>query len=215
MTVYNILVACDHAYYVDWAKHLLKSIHYHAPWVRPHCHIVNPQEFEKLSYVDYTFESIRFESEDSRIGYLQAVRFLVVADKFNNDELVMTLDADTICTRAFAEQDFSLLFKNPHVLLHPKDFRWLAGLVTFDQSNFRREFADRLRDNPVSEWKIGQDQKVLAELAETFNFTAVGVPWMAIGKNKEASVFLTLKGKQKDVDKYFDKFLKYRITNEE
>ena len=212
MTVYNILVACDHIYYVDWAEHLLKSIHYHAPWVRLHCHVVNPQEFNKLSYVDYTFESIRFQSEDSRIGYLQAVRFLVVADKFNNDELVMTLDADTICTQAFTEQDFSLLFKNPHVLLSQGD-RWLAGLVTFDQSNFRQDFANRLRNKLVTEWKSGWDQKVLAELAETHKFTPAGAPWMAIGKIKEASTFLTLKGDQKIKDKYLSAFPAHKVSD--
>ena len=215
MTVYNILVACDHIYYVDWAEHLLKSIHYHAPWVRLHCHIVNPQEFKKLGYVDYTFESISFTSEDSRIGYLQAVRFLVVADKFNNDELVMTLDADTICTKTFTEQDLSLLFESLHVLSRPKDFRWLAGLVTFDQSNFRQDFANRLRDNPVSEWKIGCDQEVLVKLAETYNFTPVGVPWMAIGKTRVPTVFITLKGNQKTIDKYLSAFLKHRIKSED
>jgi hypothetical protein len=126
----------------------------------------------------------------------------------------MTLDADTICTQAFTEQDFSLLFKNPHVLLSQGD-RWLAGLVTFDQSNFRQDFANRLRNKLVTEWKSGWDQEVLAELAETFNFTAVGVPWMAIGKIKEASTFLTLKGDQKIKDKYLSEFLKHRIENED
>jgi len=127
----------------------------------------------------------------------------------------MTLDADTICTQTFTEQDLSLLFKSTHVLLHPKEFRWLAGLVTFNQSNFRQDYANRLKDNQGKEWNIGCDQKVLVELAETYKFTPVGAPWMKIGKTKVPTVFITLKGNQKTKDTYLSAFLEHRIKSED
>jgi hypothetical protein len=136
---------------------------------------------------------------------------LVVANKFKNNEFVMALDADTICTRPFTEQDISPLFRTPSVLLHQKEKRWLAGLVAFDQSNFRYDFADRLISKPIEEWEFGRDQDVLDVLSNLYNYAPVTVPWVAIGKSKSNEVFITLKGSQKTTDKYLSTFLKYRI----
>ena len=97
MQHYNVLLGCDQTYFDEWATPLLKSIQYHNPWLRLHCHIVNPTKQNKLQNVSITSESRSFHSEEAKISYLQAVRFLVAADKFSNNENVFTLDADTIC----------------------------------------------------------------------------------------------------------------------
>lgn len=208
---YNILVACDHSYYIDWAEHLLRSINHHNPWIRLHCHVVNPLQIDRLDYVDYTTENREFESEDSKIGYLQAVRFLVVADKFKSNELVMTLDADTICTTTISKEEISVLFEATSVLVHTKKHRWLAGLVTFNENNFRYDLADMLRDKKVNTYQPGIDQKLLSLLANKYSYTPIGEGWMSFGKNKSSSVFLTLKGAQKSKDKFCAAMIRYRV----
>lgn len=212
MPRYNILIGVDRNYYNNWGINLLKSINYHNPWVSLHCHIVNPQDVQELSFVDYTYENISFETEDSKIGYLQAVRFLAVANKFTKDEFVITLDADSICTRAFTENDFSTLFEHTTVLRHPKSPRWLACLVSFNDSNFRHEYAAELRSIPVEEWQFGRDQKVLDDLDKKYQYRTLDRKWMSIGKNKNDSVFLTLKGEQKETEKYLKNYKKSIIT---
>jgi lipopolysaccharide biosynthesis glycosyltransferase len=209
MPQYNILIGVDQKYYDDWGINLLKSINRHNTWIALHCHIVNPLDVVELPFVDYTYETIDFENEDSRIGYLQAVRFLAVADKFLNGELVITLDADTICTKTFTEKEFSTLFDYTTVLQHPKEARWLAGLVTFNEDEFRKEFAKELRSLPLEKWIWGRDQTILNSLADRFDFQKLNTSWLSIGKNKSDSVFLTLKGNQKETDKYLKVYRKY------
>jgi len=210
MPQYNILIGVDQKYYDDWGINLLKSINRHNTWIALHCHIVNPLDVIELPFVNYTYETIDFENEDSRMGYLQAVRFLAVADKFSNNELVMTLDADTVCTKSFTEQEFSTLFEHTTVLQHPKQPRWLACLVSFDETDFRNEYAALLREIPVNEWKFGRDQDILAVLDKKYQFCAVDQQWRSIGKNKNNSVFLTLKGEQKTTEKYLNWYNNYK-----
>ena len=209
MHLYNILIGVDQKYYTDWGENLLKSINYHNPWIALHCHIVNPHDFSPLPFVDYTFENRIFENDDSRIAYLQAVRFLKVADKFLKNEYVITLDADSVCTRAFGEEEFSDLFKHTTVLKHPKGTKWLACLVSFNSSEFRYDFANELKKEPVSEWKFGRDQHVLKSLNVKYNYHTLDPKWVSIGKNKQDSIFLTLKGEQKETEKYLDWYKKY------
>lgn len=103
MPRYNVLLGCDQKYYDEWAVPLLKSIHRHNPWLNLHCHIVNPTVENSLDNVDITTEKREFINSEAEISYLQSVRFLAVAEKFNNNENVFTLDADSICTRTIAQ----------------------------------------------------------------------------------------------------------------
>lgn len=206
---FNILIACDQKYYDDWGVPLLKSIRHYNPWISLHCHIVNPDSKNELSFVDYTYEDISFVNEDSRVGYLQAVRFLIADSKFKSNQYVMTLDADTICTKSFIEEDFFNLFKHNTILRHPKDGRWLAGLVCLGPNDFRKEFSARLLEQPIEEWKFGRDQDILALLATKHKFNAVSKTWISIGKNGLGSVFLTLKGTQKYSEKYLKIYNEY------
>ena len=206
---HNILIGCDQRYYDDWGITLLSSIQKHSPNVSLHCHIVNPTRENKLSFVDITSEQIDFPTDEVKISYLQCVRFLVVADKFNNNESVITLDADSICTRPISEDEFSSIFKKQHVLKHHKEDRWLAGLVTFCDNGFRQEYVKELNSINLKNWKWGRDQLILNHLSDKFNFTPVGSNWMSIGKNKDNSIFLTLKGEQKETDKYLNWYKRY------
>jgi hypothetical protein len=209
MQHYNILIGVDHKYYVDWGERLLTSIYLKNPWAKLHCHIVNPEKYTPLRFVDYTQEERDFANDDSKIGYLQAVRFLAVANKFKKEDLVFTLDADTICTREIDMYTCKSLFRNNHVLQHHKEPRWLAGFVTFPKNNLHIDFADGLLEEKIDNWKFGRDQKVLAKLGEKHLFKPLPRSWMAIGKNKTDSIFLTLKGEQKETEKYLSKFLGY------
>lgn len=209
MQHYNILIGCDQNYYDTWALPLLNSIRKHNSWIRLHCHIVNPTKNNNLNGVDITSETKNFISDESRISYLQSVRFLVVADKFNKEDCVITLDADTICTRYFSEKDFALLFEKQYVLKHHKEDRWLAGFVTFSNNNFRRAYADSLRSVSIDEWKWGRDQTIMANFARQYNYQPLPKNWMSIGKNKTDSIFLTLKGEQKTKEKYLNVYRKY------
>ena len=200
-----ILISCDSLYYKDWGIALLTSMQVHVPWINLHCHIVNPaRHYRKIPGVTYTIEERTFANEESKIGYLQAARFLAVRDQCHPNDFVMTIDCDSICVTPFSEKNFLQLFTTNEtpVLQHPKHKGWLAGLVTFNRSNFRNDFADMLLDVPIDEWKIGRDQVILAQLAVKYNFSPVHRPWMNIGKLRLGTRFLTLKGAQKTSPKY-------------
>lgn len=206
---YNILIGCDQLYYDNWGVTLLKSIQQHNPYINLHCHIVNPTQDNIIKDVDITSEIINFSNDEIKISYLQSVRFLIVANKFSKNEKVITLDADTICTKQLP--DTEELFKKQYVLKHHKENRWLAGCVTFSDNGFRQEYSTELQSIPLEEWKWGRDQLILNALAEKYNFTELPREWMSIGKNKTNSIFLTLKGDQKTKEKYLNVYKKYII----
>lgn len=207
----NILIGVDQNYYNNWGINLVKSIQYYNSFIQCHVHIVNPDtNFEKIKNVDYTTETKSFVSETNKLGYLQAVRFLKVAEKISDTNLFMTLDADTICTKEFSINDFYSISKDVTVLKHPKENRWLAGCVTFGTGNFANDYRNSLLEFPTSQWEFGHDQKVLPDLHNKYNFKEINGQWMSIGKNGRNSIFLTLKGTQKVKDKYvkiYDSYL--------
>jgi hypothetical protein len=209
MQPYNILVGCDQTYFDKWAIPLLQSIQRHNSWINLHCHIVNPTKVNTLDSVDITHEHIDFVSDETKISYLQSVRFLAVADKFRKNERVITLDADSICTREIGKTAIERLFEKQYVLKHHKENRWLAGFVVFNDNGFRQEYARELNRIPVDNWKWGRDQTVLNQLANDYKFEKLDPLWMAIGKNRNSSAFLTLKGEQKETDKYLNVYRKY------
>ena len=202
----NVLIGCDQNYYNDWAINLLLSIRHFNPWITCHVHIVNPKKYRKIEGVKYTTEKRNFANESVRIGYLQSVRFLKVAEKFNDEEYVMTLDADTICTRETTRERFIDIANKITMLRHLKDYHWLAGLVTFGNKQFRQDLANKLLETPINEWAPFHDQIVLEELSKKYTFHEQFPMhyWMSIGKNGHQSVFLTLKGNQKIKDKYLN-----------
>jgi hypothetical protein len=208
MQRYNILVGCDQEYFSTWGVPLLSSIKNNAPFISLHCHIVNPTQQNKLDNVDITQEYVTFSSPESKISYLQSVRFLIAAEKFAHNDCLITLDADTICTRAISQNELSKLFLNQYVLKHHKQDRWLAGFVAFNNNGLREEFKRRLFDIPVDQWTWGRDQLILNGLADDFNYMPAN-DWMSIGKNKNNSVFLTLKGEQKETEKYLKNYKMY------
>ncbi len=205
MPQYSILIACDQKYYNDWAENLLKSIHYHCPKLKLRCHVVNHNKLIQLPYVKYTLETKTFKNDESRIAYLQAVRFLC-ASKIPAEEQFITLDADTICARPFSIDEFASIFSHQHVLKHHKADRWLAGLVAFKSDDFRNVYASRLLEEPVDDWLWGRDQDILCDLADKYNYTPIDNKWIRIAKPKPDTVFLTLKGEQKVTEKYLVPF---------
>lgn len=209
MQAYNILIGCDQTYYDRWTMPLLSSIKRHNPWINLHCHIVNPTKTNYLENVDITSEQIDFVSDESKVSYLQSVRFLAVADKFCKNENVITLDADSICTRDISQAAIQQLFEKQYVLGHHKDNRWLAGFVTFLNNGFRQEYARQLRSVLVDNWEQGRDQNILNALADEYKFEKLNKLWMSIGKNKTDSAFLTLKGEQKETEKYLGVYRNY------
>lgn len=210
MPLYNVVLGCDQKYYDNWAKPLLSSITRYNPWLKLHCHIVNPTQSNKLRNVSISSEERKFKSDEAKISYLQSVRFIVAEEKFSKTENVFTLDADTICTRPILPVEISHLFQKQHILKHHKENRWLAGLVVFNQNGFRQAFYKELMAEPIDEWKWGRDQTVLNSFEKEFNFESAGSRWMAIGKNKDKSVFLTLKGDQKYTPKYLNNYIRYK-----
>lgn len=199
----NFLIACDQKYYDDWGHQLLRSIQYHNPYISLHCHIVNPQDKKKkLTYVSYTTEEKTFTSDSNRLGYLQAVRFLAVADKFTNGELVMTTDADTICTRPILQEHYKEVCSQVNILTHQKHGGWLCGLLTYGTGSFRKDYADALRSVPTDKWQVGHDQLILPTLVESHNARILPKEWMSIGKHRNSSAFYTLKGNDRN-NKYF------------
>lgn len=209
MPHYNLVVGVDQNYFDRWARTLLWSVHRHNPQLNLHCHIVNPTKENKMSNVDITEEHILFENETSKISYLQSVRFLIAADKFSSNEKIMTIDADTVCTRSYTHEEITSLFSKTHVLQHYKDQRWLAGLITFSNDQFRQDYAKEIRSKQTKDWEWGRDQNVLAKCSKQYNFTPAPRDWISIGKNGAESVFLTLKGNQKNKNRYLDIYKGY------
>jgi len=202
MPHYNLVVGVDQTYFDNWAAPLIQSIQKHNPNLNLHCHVVNPTKTNNIPNVDITYEHVSFENETSKISYLQSVRFLIAANKFNNNEYVMTLDADTICTRSYSQEEIEFLFSKQHVLQHYKDGRWLAGLIAFRNSEFKTAYAKEIQSKPLEDWEWGRDQNILAKFSKEYNFVPAPRNWISIGKNGAKSVFLTLKGNQKHKSKY-------------
>lgn len=199
----NILIGCDQKYYDDWGINLIRSIKYFNPWITCHVHVVNPIDLKKIPGVEYTTEQKEFPNDTIKIGYLQSVRFLKVAEKFNDNDLVMTIDTDTICTRKTTPEEFISVASKITVLRHLKDYRWLAGLVTYGSAGFKKDFADRLLAKPFEQWAPFHDQNILDDLSKVYTFhEQEKLYWMSIGKNGHRSIFLTLKGSQKFKEKY-------------
>ena len=101
------------------------------------------------------------------------------------------------------------MFKKQYVLKHHKENRWLAGFVIFNDNGFRQEYASELRSLPINDWLWGRDQTILNSLAKKYKFTKLDTSWMSIGKNKTHSAFLTLKGEQKETEKYLNVYKSY------
>lgn len=209
MSRYNILIGCDQSYYDKWAVSLLLSIQRHNPWLNLHCHIVNPSKENKLKNVNITTEVITFSSEESKISYLQCSRFLAVGNTFAKNENIITLDADSVCTRTINIVEIENLFQKQHVLKHHKEDRWLAGFVAFLDNGFRQEYIEEITRIPVEQWKWGRDQEILNSLANSYKFKQLDKTWMSIGKNRNDSIFLTLKGEQKTTEKYLNIYRNY------
>jgi len=202
----NLLIGCDQVYYEQWGVNLLKSIHFFNPWITLHAHIVNPKKFTRLEYVNYTFVEKNFNSDKQKIGYLQSCRFIAVAEKFSNKDLVMTIDTDSICTREVEQEYFIQTAKNTTVLRHHKDKRWLAGMITFGQNNFKQDYLLELNKVNQENWAPFHDQNCLRRLSNYYDFNEQDKsrPWMKYGKNAEKGIFMTLKGDQKIANKYLE-----------
>ena len=193
----NILIACDSIYYSQWAVNCLRSIKKHVPWMNVTAVIVNPVDIKEIPEINYVYDYVNFINDDSKVAYYQAVRFIKCAELFPNNELVMSIDCDTILTKDFLQKDFENVCKNIHVQRHQKADRWMAGLVTYGNSNeFRLEFKNQLLSKPIETWEYGWDQRMLNLLSTKFKYSKLEIDdWMSFGKGN--GTFLTLKGDQK------------------
>jgi len=202
----NIFIACDGIYYDQWGINCLKTIQHHVPWINLTAHIVNPVSKLKLDNVTYHYEERSFATEASRIGYYQAVRFLKCYDYFSNDELVMTIDCDTILMKPFTQKEFTNLCRNISVQRHQKDIRWMAGLVTYGtDSLFKQRLQQELLSRNIDDWSYGWDQDVLDKLSNEFTYNKLMVgEWMSFGRGR--GTFLTLKGDQKISQGYLNNY---------
>jgi hypothetical protein len=207
MGIRTLLVGTDNAYYEQWTVPLFRAVHYYAPWLELHAHIVNPDKHTKLDYVKYTTEHRTFSSDQERIGYLQSVRFLV-AQQYSQ---IMIVDADSMCTQSFTEEQYDHIVQGQTVLHHPKAERWLAGFIASDNQEFLQDYHNRLMKRPLLKFKHGWDQKVLKDLSNDYKFTRCPEQWMKVGKPSQSSIFMTLKGDQKISNKYlhyYNQFVK-------
>jgi hypothetical protein len=204
--MYNILLACDSKYYNTWAKNCINSIQKLVPWITITVVIVNPIDVQELPNVKYVYDYVKFENETSKISYYQAVRFLKCADIFSNNDLVMSIDCDTILTDSFSKTEFEVICKTIHVQRHQKDVRWMAGLVTYGSDNdFRNRLKEKLLFKPIEDWLYGWDQDVLNDLSSEFNYNKLFVgDWMSFGAGN--GLFLTLKGDQKTSENYLENY---------
>lgn len=209
--MYNILIGCDHAYYEQWGVPLLKSVKHYAPWVNLHAHIVNTDSYTRLADVNYTTETRAFYSDESRIAYLQAVRFLKAYELFPGvEDHIITVDADSICTQSFTPAELDSIKHTPTILKHQKAGHWLAGFVSYGASRFKKDIYDLILSEPIENWVYGRDQACMAELSNDIQYQECGDRWMKVGKPHKDAIFLTLKGNQKNTDKYLQHYNKIK-----
>lgn len=206
MGLRTLLVGTDNSYYEQWTVPLFRAVHYYAPWLELHAHIVNPDKHTQLDYVKYTTEYRSFSSDQERIGYLQAVRFLVAKQY----QQIMIVDADSMCTQSFTKEEYDAIIEGQTVLHHPKADRWLAGFVATNNQTFLQDYHDRLMKNPVEKFKHGWDQKVLKDLSNDYKFKECPERWMKVGKPSHQSIFMTLKGEQKTLSKYLHYYNQFK-----
>ena len=200
-TVNNILISCDWKYYTQWAKTCIQSIKYYNPWINITAHLINPEDHDEITGVRYEYESVDISNYKEPVAYYQAARFIKTAELFDDNDLVMSIDCDTVCSESFTPEEFQQLAKQVSVLHHPKADRWLAGLVTYGTENFRHDYRERLLNYNFDDWVYGLDQTVLEQLGKIYNFNEVKAgTWMGLGKG--AGTFLTLKGSQKTNHRY-------------
>ncbi len=201
----NIFIACDGHYYNQWGINCLRSIRFHVPWIKLTAHIVNPISTNELDGVRYFYESMDFENDSSKISYYQAVRFLKCPEYFDNNDLVMSIDCDTVLMRPFSEKEFRSICEIVSVQRHQKDKRWMAGLVTYGRNNFKHRFKEELLRKPINTWLYGWDQDVLEMLNQEFVYNKLMVgDWMSFGRG--GGTFLTLKGDQKISEGYLNNY---------
>ena len=210
----NIFIACDGKYYDKWGLNCLRTIQNYNPWIQLTAHIVNPISKNELTKVHYFYEDRSFVNEASEISYYQSVRFIKCSEYFPNNELVMTIDCDTVCTRSFSIAEFTHVCQTTHVQRHQKADKWMAGLVTYgNTSAFRNDLKTNLLKDPIELWKYGRDQDVLNSMAYNYNFKGLNVgEWMSFGKGR--GIFITLKGTQKTKDKFLKNYKEVMKKNE-
>lgn len=195
---YNLLLACDRSYYDQWVPTLIRSVQTWLPWLSITVVLADSDPVEEIPEVRYVYHTSPDLEEDQRIAYYQALRFLVCAELFDDDQLVMTLDVDTICTQSFYLAEWLPLAQTPHALWHDKQQNWLAGMVTFGTGRkFRQAFREALLATPLDQWIYGHDQIVLRSLVGRFSIKPISNlgKWITLGKGP--GYFLTLKGRQK------------------
>ena len=137
--MFNILLACDSNYYQTWTINCIQSIQKYAPWIKITVVIVNPNNINEIPNVKYVYDNVEFSNEDSKIAYYQAVRFIKCTELFSDSDLVMSIDCDTVLTKPFSEEEFKKLCSNISVLKHHKADRWMAGLVTYGNTDHFRK----------------------------------------------------------------------------
>lgn len=203
--VINLFIACDQNYYSTWALGCIKSVLYYNPDIRITVLIVNPKEHEKLESVSYHYEKLEFLNKESEISYYQSVRFLKILDLFSFSDLVFSIDCDTVCTSTIPKDELEKITKNISVLKHHKNDRWMAGLVSYGNLDFRKRLKEELFSKPIDQWRYGWDQVVLNQLSSEFKYEELTAnKWMSFGKG--SGYFLTLKGDQKTNDKYLKNY---------
>ena len=194
---YNIFIACDSEYHERWAQELARTTLYFNPWVRVVLLVINPHNIQEIPNAVYHYREQEL-TDSNRVAYYQAARFLWAHEIFDQHDLVLCLDADTICTRAFTRSQFWRLTRHPHMLRHEKSQRWLAGLVSCGRDPaFLKDLNRRLLETPIEHWLPGHDQGVLKTMVLDWNIQPCSNTryWISIGKGP--GTFLTLKGEQK------------------
>lgn len=202
----NILLACDKEYYKEWAINCIKSILHFNPWLKVHIILSGVDKVDEIKNVNYVYDDFDILKIENPIPYFQAVRFIKCADLFPNNELVMSIDCDTVCAKSFTQKEFISITKSIHVQRHQKADRWMAGLVTYGNTNsFRKEYKEKLLEENPTNWRYGRDQDILNVLASKYNFQKLNVgDWMSFGRG--GGTFLTLKGDQKISPGYLENY---------
>jgi hypothetical protein len=109
----GFMIASDSDYFTQWAKTLFLSIQSRAPWAHVHFHLFDPtaEDLDWASKRDctVTVETIPAEhlgTNEERIMYLGAARYMRVREIYTDDTVLINQDADSIMVRDLSKDEF-------------------------------------------------------------------------------------------------------------
>jgi len=213
----GFMIASDSGYFNQWAKTLFLSIQFHAPWAHVHFHLFDPTA-EDLDWIDkrdctVTVETIPTEhlgSNEERIMYLAAARYMRVREIYTDDTVLINQDADSIMVRDLSKDEFLKSLEHSWVPTAPKRAQLsLCSAFGVGPDNTRHIICDRYSAvYGTPDWIFAYDQRVMDQMIAADEISAMDLRYTDY-KFSEDSYIWTGKGDRVYKKKFIQQQAKY------